>query len=329
MERRVLYNLLKMNWMINPSQSVLPWQVQDYRQLSNAELFQHLENIGIFLDRVSFTSLTDQYDSPEELTDQLLIANNIHNENSDHVYLLIFEMWRRFVPEKLSLSMFCDELDYQITKYENGEVNEENLQDTIANFAMILDENTDHGLKPQEAFAAINASCAHDLESFLYNFIAEQIDIDNLAYASELIDDFTHYITEKKWFNLLKMRILLLKEEEVGDLSKKNFKEAIGGKDINFNLELLSIFNEIHDQSSFITLAKQTIPLINTEEELHDFGTIAIEFFNSIDQSTPENELKQLLKDRVSLEPSQHIEKKNEVTEKLNKIFQINPSAKS
>lgn len=312
MERRVLYNLLKMNWINNPSHLVLPWQVQDYRQLSHAELVQCLENLGIFLDKVSFVALAEQYDSPEAFTDNVLTAHTISPEDKDHVYLLIFEMWRRFVPEKLSLSLFCDELDYQISQYEKEEVNEENLQDAIANLVMILDENTDHGLKPQEAFAAISISCAHDLESFLYNYTAEQIDINNLPYATELIEDFINYIPDKKWFNLLQMRISLLKKEE-GEPTKEIFKVAIAGKDINFNLELLSILNEIREQSLFVTLARQTASLIHTEEELQDFISTAIEFFHSTGQSIQEKELQKLSKEE---NPSIEI-----VIGKLKKMF--------
>ena len=41
----------------------------------------------------------------------------------------------------------------------------------------------DEGLPPEQAFQLISPYCANDIETFLYDFIAEQIDEDNESYA--------------------------------------------------------------------------------------------------------------------------------------------------
>ena len=53
----------------------------------------------------------------------------VEDENAkreDRVYLLIFELWRRLASHKPSLSIFCDELDYIISRFEEDE--DDNLE---------------------------------------------------------------------------------------------------------------------------------------------------------------------------------------------------------
>lgn len=333
MERRVLYNLLRMNWLNNPSHTlsnaILPWQVQDYRSLSNLDIFRELEEQGIFLDKVGFINSTEPFDTPEALADNLQTTNPIILENKDHIYLLIFEMWRRFVPEKLALSIFCDELDHQIALYDREEANEEEVQDLIANLAMILDENVDQGLHSKEAFALINASCAHDIESFLYDFIAEQIDIKNLIYASELLESFSPYITDQKWFRLLQMRLLSLEESDVQDAMQQAIKEilkdAAKSQEIDFNLELLPELSQLNENLAFQAVAKQTVDLIKTEEELQDFLAVGMEFFRSTEQRDKEKALVEILNKRkedfLSSPLDQAQEQTKEWLKPLKKLF--------
>ncbi len=53
-ERRALYNLLRMNWINEPTLPVESWQVEDYRALSLPDLFGRLKDFNIQLERVSF-----------------------------------------------------------------------------------------------------------------------------------------------------------------------------------------------------------------------------------------------------------------------------------
>ena len=55
LERRTLYNLLRINWLVDSKLNVQPWQVEDYRALSLETLFHKLQKLGFFLDRVSLS----------------------------------------------------------------------------------------------------------------------------------------------------------------------------------------------------------------------------------------------------------------------------------
>ena len=179
-ERKALYNLLRMNWMSDSNVKAEPWQVQDYRVLSLSSIFQQLSKFGLQSDRNIFLKIADPFDAPEELSDMLLKDVDISPEGQDKIYLLVFELWRRLFPEKISLSILCDELDYQIFLYDQCDPTSfESIQDIIANLQKLMDDSIDVGEKPALVFSSICAGCANDLESFLYDYIAEQIDLGN------------------------------------------------------------------------------------------------------------------------------------------------------
>jgi len=141
---RALYNLLQMNLKQNPNLEVESWQVDDYRSLSTSELFNRLEANQIFLDEKNFLLYVDECDSPEDLTDCLYLEEDFIKH--EQVFLLVFELWRRLVPQKQSLSLFVDQFDHLVEMYEEGRLeNDEELQTAIETFQVILDDNLDEG----------------------------------------------------------------------------------------------------------------------------------------------------------------------------------------
>lgn len=304
MERKALYNSLRINWLHEPkSTPVEPWQVEDYRGLTLDALFSKLADLDVHLDRVSFSAMADETDTPEDLTEELLADLNVDSATYDKVYLLIFEIWRRLVPEKLSLSIFCDELDYQIDLYDRGEINDaEAIQDVLANLAVILDENTDQGADPKVVFASISEGCAHNVEEFLYDFIADQIDNKNDSYATELLDNFASYISDTKWFDLLTGRVMVLTENpEANQQMRKIVQEALAGKDVEFNFEVLSSLVQDGDKKLFNSVVNDTIPLLETEEEFQDLLNICAEYFHYLDQDSQEQQIQTMLKIRSKI----------------------------
>ena len=241
-ERRALFNSLRMNWLENPHIRVYPWQVEDYRALSPEEIFTRLSKNDIYLDRIAFCALAETSDSPEELCDGLLKDMDLDRPEQDQIYLLVFELWRRFVNEKPCLSIFCDELDTQIFAYDHAQViHPENIQDIIANLEVILDENTDAGANPVAVFETISHCCANDLEAFLYDYIAEQIDIHNYSYASDLLDGFGKYVKDTSWFDFLRARLLSYTDPESADvIIQKLAQDVKKQKDLDLGLEVLA-----------------------------------------------------------------------------------------
>jgi hypothetical protein len=294
-----------MNWLQDSTLDVEPWQVQDYRALDLDVLFQFLSEKQIFLDKPSFQLYAENVDSPEDLCEELISESDFDNPTQDEVYLLIFELWRRLVSEKQSLSIFLDELDHQIYLYDNGELKDfESLQDSLEELSLILDENIDSGIDPSSIFESISASCANDIESFLYDFISEQIDNENFLYAAELLDDFSDYIPEIKWFDFLRARI-----QGDSDVSAANhtiralMQEHLQDNDLEFNLELLSFVSKSGERDLFVNLVKKSIPLIQYEEDFVDLIHLSIEYFDRLDHDSQKQLLEKFLKNRSIIPP--------------------------
>lgn len=304
-ERRALYNSLRMNWLQCPTLEVEDWQVEDYRILDLDTLFHRLGDKKIFLDKQSFQLFAENVDSPEDLTDELLLDNNYDNVTQDEIYLLVFEIWRRLVTEKKSLSIFLDELDYQIYLYDNGQIkNPEPLQDALEELSIILDENIDSGIDPNSIFESISASCANDLESFLYDFISEQIDNQNYLYATELLDDFNDFVPEIKWFDFLRARILAVTDVATANQTiVKLLKTHAKTNDLEFNLELLTFVSKSGEHDLFINLVKKSIPLLELEEDFVDLGFLSIEYFERLDRDLQKLQLEKLFNSRKNILP--------------------------
>lgn len=313
LERRTLYNLLRLNWLNEPSLAVQPWQVEDYRACSLESLFTRLGEKGFFLDRISFLALADALETPEDLADDLFLDGEMDASTHDQIYLLIYEIWRRLVPEKLCLSIFCDELDYQIERYDRGDVSTlESIQDCLANLEIILQDNVDHGGNPREVFESINHKCANDLESFLYDFIADQIDNQNILYAAELLEDFTPYVKDFKWFILLQARVTASTDiPQALALIRHILLEQQKDPDTEFYLEALSFLAQEGDRDLFVGHIKQTLPLLEVEEEFQDVLAICIEYFHRLDFDTQEQTVQKILQQRAHISSDHPFEKQN------------------
>ena len=162
LQTKALYNLLRLNAKEDPTIQVEPWALENLRDASLEELWEKLATLKISLNPAHFKEFAKECDSPEMLTDLLL--DETQEERYDELYLIVFELWRRFFPEKISLSVFCDELDFQIDRYDRGEMeNDEPIQDGLANLSEILEEHVDLKMAPPEAFAALSEYFATDL----------------------------------------------------------------------------------------------------------------------------------------------------------------------
>jgi hypothetical protein len=301
--RRALYNSLRMNWVIDPTTKVDSWQVEDYRSVPLDGIFERLEEKEIFLDKTSFLAFADTVDTPEDLTDALTADMFFDAQAEDQVYLLVFELWRRLLPEKPCLSVFCDELDHQIHLYDRGQTeNSEAIQDVLANLQVILDENTDEGANPVDALDCINQGCANDVETFLYDFTAEQIDNDNGSYASELLDGFADYVHDQRWFDFLRARLLSTQDPKEADrIVRRLVDETDLNPNLEFNLELLAFLVRVGDQAIFEKLIRQSIKLLQFEEDFQDIVSISADFYHRLDREQLERTLQMILQKRTHI----------------------------
>lgn len=299
-EGKALYNLLRMNWLENPDLLVEPWQVEDYRSLSNEELEGRLSSLEFRFDKAAFIGMGEEVESPEALADILIGDKEIAPQQQDQIYLLVFELWRRYLPEKASISIFCDELDTQIFHYDRGFLDHlEDLQDVVSNLKVILDENTDHGQSPIETFQAIGSLCANDLESFLYDFTADQIDSENESYAEELIDDFYDFIEDSIWFDLLKARLLSLHDEEAAHHQLLGIIEEVKeNPSPEFLLELLAFTAQGGDPEIFIKVVQMALKVIETEDDFKEILHLSEDFCDYFDFPDQQEQVHALIKER-------------------------------
>jgi hypothetical protein len=309
--QKALYNSLRLSWLQDQSISVEPWKVEDYRALAIERLFARLQEKEIFVDRMIFKNYADQFDSPEELTEWLIDEDTFSPEEYDQMYLVIFELWRRLAPEKMSISILCDELDLQMYNYDQGEGDEKAiplLQDALSNLYSMLEENVDRGMDPEEVFSAIAEFCAHNVERFLYDFIADRIDNEEYDYALELIEQFYPFVIDKKWFQLLNARLVNVQNmHEANVLIKKVFEENKKQPSLELSLDLLSTMVQGGNYQLFIEAMQHTLSLIETEEDFVELLHITADFFRCLDREDIQQKIESIIQKRASNSPQGQI----------------------
>ncbi len=315
MQPRVLYNLLRMNWLVDSSVEAEPWQVEDYRALSFDDLFGRLEDHKVFLDRASFLAYAEESDSPEDLTDHILSdRDELDVREHDQVYLVMFELWRRLVPEHLCLTVFCDELDHQVSLYDRGELSDgEALQDAVAGLQQVLDENVDEGGEPEEVFNSISEICANNLEGFLYDYATDQLDQNEGDYAAELIEGFYRYVSDTRWFDFLKARMLV---ESDLTAANKLFAQLIvqiseGEPDLDFCLELMVFMVQGGERKLFIALVTLTLKWLKTEDDFQELLSICVDYYARLDYDWEEESIQAILDTYVDQAPDVELDPNN------------------
>ncbi len=297
-QRRALYNSLRQNWLMDSSTEAEPWQIEDYRSLSLEALFQRLADLELPLDRNSFLGFADECDSPEDLTDHLLAErDDLDVSSQDKAYLVIFELWRRTLPERLCLSVFCDELDHQINLYDQDDIESpEAIEDALADLQEVLDENADQGVDPVDVFEAVSDGCANSIDGFLYDFISDLLDDDNLSYAVELVDGLYNYIPDKKWFDFLRARILVERDPVAANaLFAKLIEDVAEDSDLEFSLEILAFMVLGGERALFVALVEQVLPRIRQETDFQELLSICVDFYRRLDYEWEEQALQAIL----------------------------------
>ena len=249
---------------------------EDFRALPVEELFARLERYCVKLDKVTFHQFAETSDTPEELSD-LLLPDDLSEEDADPFYLIIFELWRRILPEKRSLSVFCDEIDHRISLYDEEDPRgDELVQDALANLIEVLEENTDAGGEPEAVFSAICEYCAHDLESFFYEYISELLDNGNSLSASELIEGFFPYMTEPLWFDFLRVRLLGF--TDIGDANAAIYRLLEGDLELLLILEIVRFLSSNGDHELFSLAVRKALPQLSDQEELNDLVAMVADY---------------------------------------------------
>lgn len=295
---KALYNLIRISWLEEPNIAASPWQVEDLRSVSLETLFHRLEALNLKISPESFLASSEEADSPEELID-LLWEDEQDVEGYDQAYLLIFELWRRLLPQKFSLSVFCDELDWRIYLYDRDLLSEDDLLEAVADLEDLLDESVDHGGEPKAIFQIIESFCAHDLERFFYDYINESIDKQEEVEASELLDEFYTYISNTRWFDFLRARLLFAADAEEATLMLERLMEELEEEpDLDLLFEVASYLVTQADPSLFLRCTKILAKQIKDEEKFQEMIKLVAEYFCCLDKDTHHKIAQTLLLER-------------------------------
>ncbi|MES2344545.1 MAG: hypothetical protein V4494_01210 [Chlamydiota bacterium] len=301
MQVKALYNLLRYNWLSDSSLEVQPWQIEDLRKVSIEELLIRLEKLEVPLDQEKFLMYAENAHTPEELVDCLFVKED-DPSGFDQCYLLLFELWRRLLPDKQSLSIFCDELDERIAFYdENESADDELVQTSLEELEDILDENVDHGEDPQEVFSVISSYCAHDLESFLYDFIVEQIDAENEMYASELVEGFYEYVADQRWFTFL--RVILFSKaapSEAKIMLSRLLEHLQEDPDFDLLIEIGNYLAHSEENDLFVQTIRQAFQLLEKEGHFQELLRTLMKFYQCCDNDVEFQTLSQVALKRES-----------------------------
>ncbi|MEZ5315128.1 MAG: hypothetical protein R3E91_02820 [Chlamydiales bacterium] len=285
LQRKALYNLLQINLpRINSGElkitDLQSWQIKNYRQESTDTLFDRLNELDISFNEANFLTYADRFENPEEMADSL--AKKREPLEQDQIFLLIFELWRRYFPEKRTLSIFCDEVDYQMTHYDLG--HESQIKDTIEYFLQILKDNVDKGFHPVDVLQTFQTYCANDIESFLFDYILSQIEENHLDYASHLFENFHPYIKKKMWFDYLNSRLAYTHKPELADnLLKKLITQVDEKTEIPLVEEILYFLAGSANHPLFYPLAKKMFDLIKIEEDFRELLEICYIYYDHLD----------------------------------------------
>lgn len=324
LQRKALYNLIQLNLSrIETGElkiaDLQPWQIADYRSKPTEELFHELSTLGVHLVIEDFENYGKNFEAPEEMVEKL--AKEREPLEKDRIFLILFELWRRYFPEKRTISIFCDELDHQMMAYDLEKPNE--MPDSLAELQLLLEEHVDQGLDPQQALQMIQLYCANDIESFVFDYILAEVDDGNQKYAAEILDGFKRYLKDSPWFEYLEARCSILDDPEEGF---ERLEKLVHKMQVNTNLELLEeilfFLANSGNHSLFYTLAKKTIPLLKSEEDFKIFIEACYMHYDYLELKYPSLAIAKLFYARASIPNTEPLSQSNPALLELRAILE-------
>ncbi|NGX55694.1 MAG: hypothetical protein KR126chlam2_01333 [Chlamydiae bacterium] len=326
LQRKALYNLIQIQITCLQTDEELdtsqlePWQTENYREYSIEHLLSELHSLNLTFDLGDFELYAKEFETPEEFAEQL--AQELSPLESDRLFLVIFELWRRLFPEKQSLSLFCDELDHQIILYDASQSDSPtDMQDAIAYLQLILDDNADAGTKPPKAFEQIQTFCANNLENFLYDYIFDQIEEGDEAYARDLLDGFYRYVSEPCWFDYLIALTEMGQDPEEGYSKLETIVTGTRKQNLDLNLEILAFLADNGTHNLFVTIAHKTLPNLDTEENFLEMVSICHAHYTYLNHEGLIQKMKAFLQQRQSQELDRPLSPEDPDLMALQKIF--------
>lgn len=278
LQTKAIYNLIRLSIRQDPTIQVEAWAVEDLRSLQEEKLWERLEELEVRVNHEAFSRYAEECETPEELAD-LLVGEEAEAEYYDQVYLVLFELWRRLLPDRSSLSIFCDELDYQIEQLEVGVemVSPTAIPQLLWGLRDVLQEHVQTGTDPSEGFEEVAQYSAHHLEGFLYDFVDQLIELGEREEATRLIAAFIPYLPEPAWFDLLEARLIYSEDPKEGRKHySKLLKEEIP---LDPLFELSYGLLSLEEKNLFSEAMKKLLVGLETEDDLEEAIELAVDYF--------------------------------------------------
>lgn len=292
---RAYYNLLWLENLRGKRLSNPHWEVMDYRALSLQELFDELKKNDIYLDEESFCDLCQDLDAPEDIPGAL----SLEEEQARKGYLCGFELWRRLLPERESISLFCDELDRTIASYEKDKDNSK-LFELLENMVEILDRNSSQVENPQIIFKRLCLYVAHDLENVIYTFVNSRLSENQDDPALDLCDHFLPYVKEKRALLFLKLKSMSdVFSQERDKLMEYLISSLQDQPNFSLSLALLFYFIEQNQQEFFKEHFSLLVAHIEDEPSLVSLLDVLIAYHQHFGYKKRQEEAKGFLDKKV------------------------------
>ena len=139
---------------------------------------------------------------------------------------------------------------------------------------------------------------------FLYDFITDQLDQAHISYASDLVDGFAQYVSDPKWLDFLRARVLVDSDPVAANtLFAKLISNASNDPDLEFHLELLAYMVLGGERSLFVDLVKSILPSIELEEDFLELLGICVDFYQRLDYEWEDKALQGILDQRQAKPP--------------------------
>jgi hypothetical protein len=334
--RRVLYNLIRihaLNGEKATQQQFQSWQIQDYRYLSTQKIFETLRQLGYRIDLPGFLAYAQEYDEPEAFIDDFLDEED-DVAVQDQLYLLFFELWRRHLPEKRSLSIFCDEIDYLVTEYDrvsslesSGKVRprllpedasmlqkelakdpHQAIYNLLDELVSLLEEVEESGTDISEAFSAVLDNCANDVEAFLFDFLGQQIELDAYSAVETYLSFFTDVVKGCCWLDFLRLKVTYIVNPSEATVWLNRIMDTYNdGKVLEdkeyygeIGMEILYFLLESQNDLLFYKHLPAIIRTLTTKEQLQDLQEMTNAVSDHVLESMGSNQLKEVFKKELN-----------------------------
>lgn len=279
LETKALYNSLRMmgrRMKLSPQDS---WKVADWRGRESTALFNELKEMGVVLDPPLFYQWAAHCETPEDLFDFLFMEEGEESaeweeERKDHLYLLLFELWRRLVPEKRSLSLVADEIDHVLFAFDSGkEMVDEEMENALEEWVRLLNRlHDEEGLSAKEALHAIEPHFAHSVPDCIIDFLLDVSERGESERYGPLFEKVRPFLTlEPLWAKIVELRFCLredmtLVNKKLGDLVAHVLTTPDVECEVIFALCDISL--KLERGELFLRLLERVAPCLQEQEDV-------------------------------------------------------------